>query len=122
MTSYFRPLPQSSGPRPKDAFALAGGPLWFIEAVALQRDAKPEIIPAKAIPDEVLARLTAPRAPVAGMDMGGVTLMGILNVTPDSFSDGGRYASIKASVEAALKMEQQGAAIIDIGCSGNVTP
>ncbi|MCR9156915.1 MAG: dihydropteroate synthase [Rhodobacteraceae bacterium] len=115
MTSYFRPLPHSSGPRPKDAFALAGGPLWFTEAVALQRDAKPEIIPAKAIPDEVLARLTAPRAPVAGMDMGGVTLMGILNVTPDSFSDGGRYLDPQAAVTQARRMTTEGAGIIDVG-------
>lgn len=42
-------------------------------------------------------------------------LMGILNVTPDSFSDGGRYASTKAAVEAALAFVDEGAAIIDVG-------
>lgn len=42
-------------------------------------------------------------------------VMGILNVTPDSFSDGGRYASTDAAVEHALQMEQSGADIIDIG-------
>lgn len=42
-------------------------------------------------------------------------LMGILNVTPDSFSDGGAYASVDAAVERALAMVEQGAAIIDIG-------
>ena len=42
-------------------------------------------------------------------------VMGILNVTPDSFSDGGRYASTEAAVQAALKMRVQGADIIDIG-------
>lgn len=41
--------------------------------------------------------------------------MGIVNVTPDSFSDGGRLASVDAAVERALAMHQDGAAIIDIG-------
>lgn len=42
-------------------------------------------------------------------------VMGILNVTPDSFSDGGLYASPEKAVEHALRMEEQGADIIDIG-------
>lgn len=42
-------------------------------------------------------------------------IMGILNVTPDSFSDGGSYTSIDQAVEQAVEMEKQGAAIIDIG-------
>jgi dihydropteroate synthase len=41
--------------------------------------------------------------------------MGILNVTPDSFSDGGAHASIDEAVSSALKMVQQGADIIDVG-------
>jgi dihydropteroate synthase len=41
--------------------------------------------------------------------------MGILNVTPDSFSDGGRHSSLAAQVEAALAMVEAGADIIDIG-------
>ncbi|MGE0281921.1 MAG: dihydropteroate synthase [Rhizobiaceae bacterium] len=42
-------------------------------------------------------------------------LMGILNVTPDSFSDGGRYVEIDVAVDQALKMVEEGASIIDIG-------
>lgn len=42
-------------------------------------------------------------------------VMGILNVTPDSFSDGGSYPTVQAAVDRALQMEQEGAAIIDIG-------
>ncbi len=41
--------------------------------------------------------------------------MGILNVTPDSFSDGGRFVSPETALRQALKMVQEGAAIIDIG-------
>uniref|UniRef100_A0A7C1JET6 Dihydropteroate synthase n=1 Tax=Ammonifex degensii TaxID=42838 RepID=A0A7C1JET6_9THEO len=42
-------------------------------------------------------------------------IMGILNVTPDSFSDGGRYATVEAAKARALEMVAQGADIIDIG-------
>ena len=41
--------------------------------------------------------------------------MGIVNVTPDSFSDGGRFENHTVAVEAALAMAREGAAIIDIG-------
>lgn len=42
-------------------------------------------------------------------------IMGILNVTPDSFSDGGSYASVEQAVARALQMEAEGAFIIDVG-------
>ncbi|MBN1882461.1 MAG: dihydropteroate synthase [Deltaproteobacteria bacterium] len=49
-------------------------------------------------------------------DLGRTTLvMGVLNVTPDSFSDGGVYSSVEAAVEQAMAMEQEGAHIIDVG-------
>ena len=42
-------------------------------------------------------------------------IMGILNVTPDSFSDGGAHSTVDAAVSHALKLEQSGADILDIG-------
>lgn len=42
-------------------------------------------------------------------------IMGILNVTPDSFSDGGRNADLESAVKAALRLMEEGADIIDIG-------
>ncbi len=42
-------------------------------------------------------------------------VMGILNVTPNSFSDGGRYLDVDRAVEHALRMEQEGADLIDVG-------
>src|SRR5690349_7620838 len=41
--------------------------------------------------------------------------MGVVNVTPDSFSDGGRYADTDAAVAHALQLEAEGAEILDIG-------
>ncbi|RKP45396.1 dihydropteroate synthase [Cohnella endophytica] len=50
------------------------------------------------------------------LELGGRTLiMGILNATPDSFSDGGRYDEVAAAVERAKQMAADGADIIDIG-------
>jgi len=42
-------------------------------------------------------------------------VMGVLNVTPDSFSDGGKFYSPESAVEHALQMIAEGAEIIDIG-------
>src|SRR5580698_1810543 len=42
-------------------------------------------------------------------------VMGIVNVTPDSFSDGGKFLNTKAAVTHALKLAEQGAEILDIG-------
>lgn len=44
-----------------------------------------------------------------------VHIMGILNVTPDSFYDGGHFMQLQGAVEHALKLEEEGADIIDIG-------
>jgi dihydropteroate synthase len=63
------------------------------------------------------------KAPVRTLRVRGRTLalgpspivMGILNVTPDSFSDGGAYASVDEAVAAGQRMVTEGAAIIDIG-------
>jgi dihydropteroate synthase len=41
--------------------------------------------------------------------------MGVINVTPDSFSDGGRFANNEAAVAHALRMVEQGAGLIDVG-------
>jgi dihydropteroate synthase len=45
----------------------------------------------------------------------GPLVMGILNVTPDSFSDGGKHSTVDQAVDAALRMQDDGADILDIG-------
>ncbi len=62
-----------------------------------------------------LELITAPRAPFAGLAMDQPRIMGILNVTPDSFSDGGRHNAPARAVAAGREMIAAGAAIIDIG-------
>jgi dihydropteroate synthase len=49
------------------------------------------------------------------LDLDGAVVMGVLNVTPDSFSDGGRYLAPDAALARAEQMAAEGAAIIDVG-------
>ncbi len=49
------------------------------------------------------------------LDLSAPVVMGVLNVTPDSFSDGGRFSDLAAALGQARKMAGEGAAIIDVG-------
>src|SRR5688572_27800371 len=49
------------------------------------------------------------------LDLGSPVVMGVLNVTPDSFSDGGRFGEPKAALAQARRMIDEGATIIDVG-------
>lgn len=113
--SYFRPIPMADAARPAGALPLAGGWLWFDRVEHLRRGAAPELIPATDLPPEVLARLTAPRPALAGLRFDRPQIMGILNVTPDSFSDGGRYLAPEAALAQAAALLAAGADMLDIG-------
>jgi dihydropteroate synthase len=63
----------------------------------------------------LLERIAAPRAHIAGLDMNGPKIMGVVNVTPDSFSDGGDSARSADAIALARRLEAEGASIIDIG-------
>jgi len=62
-----------------------------------------------------LDRLTAPRAAICGIAMDHPVIMGVINVTPDSFSDGGDFAEAEAAIAQGRVMAEAGAAIIDVG-------
>jgi dihydropteroate synthase len=111
---YFRPIAMTDPARPAGAFALAGGWCWFDRVEVLSRAAPCRVIPASEVPVPVLHRLTAPRAAFAGLPLDRPRLMGILNVTPDSFSDGGRFVGAEAAMGQAQMMARE-AEIIDIG-------
>jgi dihydropteroate synthase len=63
----------------------------------------------------IMDRLTSPRRPVAGLSFDRPRIMGVVNVTPDSFADGGRFLTPDAAVTHALQLEEEGADILDIG-------
>ena len=49
------------------------------------------------------------------MDLTHPLVMGVLNVTPDSFSDGGRFEEPRAAIQHGVRMAEEGAAILDVG-------
>ena len=65
--------------------------------------------------DRELAGIGAPRGSFAGQGLARPVLMGVLNVTPDSFSDGGKFADIGAAVTHGRAMAAAGAALVDVG-------
>jgi dihydropteroate synthase len=109
---------------------LAGGLNWFasVELLSIEgrRRVASELLSVEVFEhrfDDVMASdwaaLTAARAP---LQLGSRTVrldqpqvMGIVNVTPDSFSDGGLYADAGAAAAAGSDMAAEGAAIIDVG-------
>jgi dihydropteroate synthase len=62
-----------------------------------------------------LERITSQRASLCGLSLDRPRIMGIVNVTPDSFSDGGRFATQSAAIDHALRLADEGADILDIG-------
>jgi dihydropteroate synthase len=111
---YFRPIVMTDPARPDRAFTLAGGWCWFDRVEVLARGAEPRVIPADELPGPVLASLTAPRPAFAGVALDRPRLMGILNPTPDSFSDGGVYLSPEAALHQGRRIARE-AEILDIG-------
>ncbi len=126
------------GPAEVDAAAenllcLAAGPLRFGKCEAIWRagyDARRAVLPlgelaawaearapgrGAAEVEALLHRLSAPRAPLAGLSLDCPRIMGILNVTPDSFSDGGDRAAPEVAVRDGLAMLAAGADILDVG-------
>lgn len=112
---YYRPIARTGLPRPEGALPLAGGWTWFTEAEVLSRSGSRGLVPADRIPADVLARLSAPRAPVAGVGFCQPRIMAVLNLTPDSFSDGGRFNNLPDALAQARFLAECGADILDIG-------
>ena len=120
--SFFRPVGLLTGAAATAAVEsgrarwLAGGPVAFL---ALERHDSaaggPEPVAAAldAAPAGVLEALSAPRPPWAGFGFARPLLMGIVNVTPDSFSDGGRGPD--AAIAHGRALRAAGADILDVG-------
>lgn len=111
MSTYYRPLIQSAKTRSSAAQPMAGGCLWFDQLEVLARGAAPRLVEVKDVPSKVVEALISPRAPYCGVDMQAPSIMGILNTTPDSFSDGGQ----NFSAAHAQAMIAAGADILDVG-------
>ena len=115
MTSYFRPIVRTGLPRSKNSIFLAETKYWISEAEEIKFGETKKLISIKDVPDWWTKRWLKKRSDILGMDFGFPKLMGILNITPDSFSDGGQHVKLDAALNQAKFMEKNGADIIDIG-------
>lgn len=111
-----RPLPRTDLPRPPDARAMAGSAhVWWNEVDLAQGDGPVQRFLADELVDADCRRLSTPRPVLAGLPADRPLVMGIVNVTPDSFSDGGEAFAPDAALARALAMAAAGADILDIG-------
>ena len=107
------------------ALPLAGGAIAFAAAELIEGVAgstKRRLLTAQQIVGSgdtdlgsLVARVTAPRPPFAGLSLDRPRLMGIVNVTPDSFSDGGLYDTTEGAIVHAAGLAEAGADIVDVG-------
>ncbi|MGE0007548.1 MAG: dihydropteroate synthase [Parvibaculaceae bacterium] len=127
MTRYLRPLGLLHGPDARRAIssgtggALGGsGFIAFTLAELIERESgriARRVISyedARTFPDE-LRPIEARRPDFAGLPLDRPKLMGIINVTPDSFSDGGRLAGPEEAIALGLRLAEEGAHILDVG-------
>ena len=115
MTSYFRPIVRTGLPRSKNSIFLAETNYWVSEAEEIKFGKKTKLVSINDVPDWWKKRWLKKRSDILGMEFGFPKLMGILNVTPDSFSDGGNHVKLDAALNQAKFMEENGVDIIDIG-------
>ena len=109
---YHQAIPRQGAPF--SGADLAGcGHVWFDQVIRRDRLGRAEVVFAEDCEADVHRRLSSPRAQIAGMTLERPRIMGILNVTPDSFSDGGDLSTVNAVVERARMMHE--ADILDIG-------
>jgi dihydropteroate synthase len=109
---------------------LAGGLNWFsaVELIGIDGAERisTELVPVEGaenrFDDDMAAQWQALTAARSALQLGERTIrldqaqvMGIVNVTPDSFSDGGQFADSAAAASAGAEMAREGAAIIDVG-------
>lgn len=113
--TYYRPIAVYGTPKPQQAVSLAGGAAWFRDVEVLQRGQASTWITADQLPQATRDALTMPRENFARLDMSRAQVMGVLNTTPDSFSDGGLHEAEDAAIARGHEMLAQGATIVDVG-------
>lgn len=113
--TYYRPIVCNMALATEGAFRLADGWAFFDKVEVINRNEKSKIISAKNIPYEILKKLTGKRSNLLNLSFSLPHVMGILNVTPDSFSDGGLFADPDIALNEVNKMINCGVSILDIG-------
>jgi dihydropteroate synthase len=105
------------------ALPLAGSHLAFAMADVIERASAADagqrralsLEAARALAPDLLDRIVRPRPHWAGFDLTRPLIMGVVNVTPDSFSDGGDFAEASDAIDHGRAMLAAGADIVDVG-------
>jgi dihydropteroate synthase len=111
MKTYYRAIVQNDVACPVGALPLANGQGWFTHVEVLQRKAPAQVVLAQQVPTGSLRAVGAPHP----WRVTRPQIMGIVNTTPDSFSDGGLHAAAADAIAGGLAMAEAGAQILDIG-------
>ena len=99
----------------KHFYTVYGGNAVFNSFRVLERDKEPSIICTSEVRKEFLNRYISKKTATLGLNFESPHVMGILNVTPDSFYDGERSFSEKQFVEKGLELLEAGCCILDVG-------
>jgi dihydropteroate synthase len=128
MNFYVRPIFSKESCESKDYKKLGSSNLFFNTIEIISRNKKKinkkfirlkdiKLLEKKELKEvsRQVKEITFPRKKIASIKFDNPKIMGILNVTPDSFSDGGKFNTLYESTKYAAQMIKDGADIIDIG-------
>ena len=123
---YVRPILNNS--KNKDSLCLGSSRLYFDKIELITRNGKDisskylHLKEITRLPSDIsrsikiqLKKITKTRKKIKNINFNKPSIMGILNVTPDSFSDGGKFLSIDNAYAQYKKLKKEGAVIVDIG-------
>ena len=115
MKIYYRPIIQTDNVRPSGCFQLGDQRQWFDSVEIIKRGKNSFVTSADNIPASALKKLTNIRFNEHFSSFRSPLIMGILNVTPDSFSDGGENLEPLKALDTVKSMISHGVDIIDVG-------
>jgi dihydropteroate synthase len=105
--NYYRPIVSYGKINLRIAISVAGGNSWFSEVEKMSRKEASEIIKIEDMPKKILNNITRNRSNFSGLSMDKVHVMGVLNVTPDSFSDGGQHYDADVAINRGKEMLEE---------------
>jgi len=119
MSLYHRPLSLLYGPDARRAIAEGRGgalggstSIGFSQVEIIERQSERRIV---AYAPDRYPPIDTPRPPLCGLSLDRPRIMAIVNVTPDSFSDGGLLPDAQSAIAHGLRLAGEGADILDVG-------
>ena len=115
MREYFRPVVETGLKKPDNALSICGSKLWFNQVEVITRAGSLGFRNVEKFPSNFFEDITSKRKPINSLNFLNPMIMGIVNLTPDSFSDGGSVRNLRDFSKAIKNLVRDGAEIIDLG-------